>query len=113
MTPETAYVVVAIILGFFFATATAKAARKKGANATLWFVVGLLLPGLGLIIALFLEEQWTKECPRCVHRIDLHALVCGYCGHEFIRDGSHLQNRLSGRLPNHNLDRPTEIQKLC
>jgi len=55
MTPETAYAVLAIIVGFFFATATAKAARKKGANAALWFVVGLLLPGLGLVIALFLE----------------------------------------------------------
>jgi hypothetical protein len=41
-----------------------------------------------LVIALFLDEHLVKECPRCVRRVDSHARICGYCGHEFVARGS-------------------------
>jgi hypothetical protein len=88
MTPETAYVLLAVILVVFLAWATAKTARDKGGSAMHWFIAGILLPGLALVIALFLDEHLVKECPRCVRRIDSHARICGYCGHEFVAHGS-------------------------
>jgi hypothetical protein len=70
MTTETAFVLLAVILVLFLAASTAKAASDKGCSATVWFIAGVLLPGLALVVALFLDEQSVKECPRCVRRID-------------------------------------------
>jgi Uncharacterised protein family UPF0547 len=93
MTPETGYVILAAILVLFLAGATAKAANDKGCSATLWFIAGVLLPGLALVVALFLDEQLAKECPRCVRRVDANARICGYCGHDFTASGNwHVDN---------------------
>jgi hypothetical protein len=83
MTPETAYLLLAVMLVLFLAGATAKAASDKGYSAPHWFIAGLLLPGIALVVALFLDEQLLKECPRCVRRVDSNARICGYCGHDF------------------------------
>jgi hypothetical protein len=88
MTPETGYVLLAVILVLFLAGATAKAASDKGGNTTLWFIAGLLLPGLALVVALFLDKQLVKECPRCVRRISRDSRVCSYCGHDFTARGN-------------------------
>ena len=87
MTPETGYSILALILVLFLAAATAKAGSDKGGNATRWFIAGVLLPGLALVLALFLDEQSVKECPRCVRRVDPRARICGYCGHDFTARG--------------------------
>jgi zinc-ribbon domain len=88
MTPETAYVLLAVILVLFLAGATAKAANEKGYSATHWFIAGVLLPGLALVVALFLDEELVKACPICAHRIDRDARVCSYCGHDFVGRGN-------------------------
>ena len=88
MTPETGYLLLAVILVLFLAAATAKTAREKGASAMHWFIAGILLPGLALVIALFLDEHFVKECPRCVRQVDSQARICGYCGHEFVARAS-------------------------
>jgi hypothetical protein len=87
MTAETALIILAAILVLVLAVSTAKAASDKGCSATLWFIAGVLLPGLALVVALFLDEQSVKECPRCVRRIDPGARICGYCGHDFTAHG--------------------------
>ena len=70
------------------AEATAKIAGNKGANANIWFVTGILLPGVALVLALFLDDQMMKQkgCPTCCRRVDQLARICGYCGHDFRRD---------------------------
>ena len=83
MTTETALAILAVILVLVLAASTAKAASDKGCSATLWFIAGVLLPGLALVVALFLDEHSVKECPRCVRRISRDARMCSYCGHDF------------------------------
>jgi steroid 5-alpha reductase family enzyme len=62
---KLAFIVLAVILIFFLAEATAKVASNKGGKAGPWFIAGILLPGLALVLALLLDEQQlTKECPR-------------------------------------------------
>jgi rRNA maturation endonuclease Nob1 len=39
-------------------------------------------------VALFLDEQLVKECPRCVRRISRDSRVCSYCGHDFTARGN-------------------------
>jgi membrane protein YdbS with pleckstrin-like domain len=93
VTSETAVAILAVILVLVLAASTAKAASDKGCSATLWFTAGVLLPGLALVVALFLDEQSVKECPRCVRRIDSSARICGYCGHDFTAHGQlHVDN---------------------
>jgi membrane protein YdbS with pleckstrin-like domain len=88
MTTETAFGVLAVILVLFLAAATAKTASDKGCSATLWFIAGVLLPGLALVVALFLDKRLVKECPRCVRRISRDAHICSYCGHDFTARGN-------------------------
>jgi len=83
MTTETAFGILAVILVLVLAAATAKAASDKGCNATLWFIAGVLVPGVALVVALFLDERSVKECPRCVRRISRDARICSHCGHDF------------------------------
>jgi hypothetical protein len=90
MTTETALAILAVILVLVLAASTARAASDKGCSATVWFIAGVLLPGLALVVALFLDEQSVKECPRCVRRVDPGARICGYCGHDFTARGQFL-----------------------
>jgi ABC-type amino acid transport system permease subunit len=83
---KLAFVVLAIIFVFFLAKATAKVASSKGGKAGPWFTAGVLLPGLALVLAILLDEPLTKECPKCIRRVDPTARICGYCGHDFARD---------------------------
>jgi hypothetical protein len=85
VSPQTAYSILALILALVFAAATAKVASDKGTSPALWFVVGALLPGIALIVALFLEEhRSSKTCPDCARRLTPEAAVCVFCGYEFI-----------------------------
>jgi hypothetical protein len=81
-----AFIVLAVILVFFLANVTAKVASDKGGKAGPWFTAGVLLPGVALVLAILLEKQLTKECPRCIRQVDPTARICGYCGHDFARD---------------------------
>jgi hypothetical protein len=81
MSPKTAHSILALI----FAVATAKAASNKGRSPALWFVAGGLLPGVALVVALFLDEYHSfKTCPNCARRVNPEARVCGFCSYEFI-----------------------------
>ena len=85
MSPKTAYSILALILALVFAVATAKAASDKGRGPALWFVAGALLPGVALVVALFLDEVHSfKTCPNCARRVNSAASVCGFCSYEFI-----------------------------
>lgn len=83
MSPETAFGVLALILLLFLAVATAKAASDKGSSALVWFIAGLLLPGVALVIALFLDDPPTKECPNCAKRVKREARICSFCSYRF------------------------------
>jgi hypothetical protein len=83
MSPKTAYSILALI----FAVATAKAASDKGVSPALWFVAGALLPGVALVVVLFLEEYHSfKTCPNCARRVNPEARVCRFCSYELIAD---------------------------
>jgi hypothetical protein len=85
MSPKTAYGILALILALVFALATANAAKDKGRSPALWFVAGALLPGVALVVALFLEERHSfKTCPNCTRRVNPEARVCEFCSYGFI-----------------------------
>jgi UDP-N-acetylmuramyl pentapeptide phosphotransferase/UDP-N-acetylglucosamine-1-phosphate transferase len=76
-----AYVIVALAFGLV----TAIIGRSKGSSFFIWFIVGTVLPVLGLIsVFLYRVERLEPErrCPRCGHVHKLHVQVCRYCGED-------------------------------
>ena len=90
-----AYLVIALTCGI----ATGILGRAKGSSFFLWFVIGTVLPVLGLIAA-FLYRVETAEperrCPNCGRTLKLYVQVCPSCGEDlYLPDPSEVR---PGRL---------------
>jgi hypothetical protein len=73
------------LIAVSFGLATAIIGRAKGSSFFIWFLVGLVLPVIGLIaVILYRTEKAEPErrCPRCgtVHK--LYVQVCQNCGED-------------------------------
>jgi hypothetical protein len=74
-----AYAIIAVLFGI----ATGIIGRGKGSSFFIWFLVGTVLPILGLIaVILFRSEHDEPErrCPTCNKILKLHVQVCPRCG---------------------------------
>jgi hypothetical protein len=74
-----AYALIALTFGI----ATGVIGRAKGSSFFIWFLVGGVLPILGLVAVILYRgenEEPERRCPRCgaVHKI--HVQVCSRCG---------------------------------
>jgi membrane protein implicated in regulation of membrane protease activity len=57
--------------------------RIKGSSFFIWFVIGLVLPVLGLLAAVFYRsdhDEVRRQCPTCGKIIKLHDTMCMRCG---------------------------------
>ena len=71
------------MIAIMFGIGTGLVGRSKGSSFFIWFIVGAVLPLLGLIAALLYRSEDVepeRRCPRCgaVHKI--HVQVCTRCG---------------------------------
>lgn len=75
------YVVVAI----FFGLGTGVVARIKGSSFFLWFLIGAVVPVLGLVAAILYRYETAelrRQCEQCGKIVMLHDALCTRCGHE-------------------------------
>ncbi len=75
------YIAIALSLGL----ATGLVGRAKGSSFWIWFLVGAVLPGLGLIAALLYRverDEPERRCPRCGAVQKLYVQVCRSCGED-------------------------------
>jgi hypothetical protein len=75
----------ALVILTCFGLATGIIGRAKGSYFLLWFLIGFVLPVLGLIAALayrFEQEEPERRCPRCGAVQKLYVQVCNVCGEE-------------------------------
>jgi len=75
------YLFVAIAFGI----ATAYIGRSKGSSVLLWFLIGAIVPGLGLLVVLAYRDETQeprRQCPACGRVCMLHDAVCVRCGAE-------------------------------
>jgi len=75
------YVLIAVLCGI----ATGVIGRAKGSSFFIWFLVGLVLPILGLVAVILYRvesDEPERRCPRCgaVHKI--YVQVCRRCGED-------------------------------
>ena len=76
-----AYLVICLCFGL----ATAIVGKSKGSSFWMWFLIGAVVPFLGLIAALLSRREQgepERRCPRCgaVHK--LYVQVCNKCGED-------------------------------
>lgn len=74
---------VSLCLGFGLASGFT--GRIKGSSFLLWFVIGAVLPVLGLIAAVLYRYETAelrRQCENCGKIVMLHDAVCTRCGHE-------------------------------
>jgi len=73
------YVVIAVAFGL----ATGFMGKAKGSSFWIWFLVGTVLPVLGLLAAIVYRSEHTepeRQCPTCGRRLKLYVQVCPRCG---------------------------------
>ena len=74
-----------LVIAFTFGLATGIVGRAKGSSFFIWFIVGAVLPLLGLIAAVlyrFEKAEPERKCPRCGKVHKLYVQVCTRCGTE-------------------------------
>ena len=74
-----------VLIAVFFGFLTGIAGRGKGGSFVLWFVIGTVLPVIGLIAALMQrneELEPERPCPNCRNTVKLYVQICPYCGTE-------------------------------
>lgn len=72
-----------LVIAFSFGLATGIIGRGKGSSFWIWFMVGTVLPLLGLIaVVLYRSEELEPErqCPGCNKILKLYVQVCPRCG---------------------------------
>jgi hypothetical protein len=73
------------VLAFFCGLSAAVIGKLKGSSFVLWFMVGLVLPVLGTLAAVFYRSERNeprRQCPECGNVVALYDQVCMRCGRD-------------------------------
>jgi hypothetical protein len=72
-----------LLIALSFGLATGIIGRAKGSSGFIWFLVGAVLPVIGLVaVILYRSEHREPErrCPNCNKVLKLYVQVCPRCG---------------------------------
>lgn len=73
------YVIIALTSGI----ATGVIGRAKGSSFFIWFLVGTVLPLIGIVAVILYRserEEPERQCPTCSNVVKLYVQVCPRCG---------------------------------
>jgi hypothetical protein len=74
-----------LTIAFFFGLAAGVVGRMKGSSFFIWFLIGAIVPFLGLAAALLYRydtDEPERQCPRCGKVVKVHDALCTRCGEE-------------------------------
>jgi len=75
--------VIYVIFALWFGVATGTVGRIKGSSFFMWFVIGAIIPVLGLMAAVAYRSdrhELRRQCPSCGRIVKLHDAMCMRCG---------------------------------
>jgi hypothetical protein len=75
---------IAVVL-FFFGLSAGAVGKIKGSSFWIWFLIGLVLPGLGTLAAVlyrFEGKEPRRSCPECGRVEPVYVQVCPGCGRD-------------------------------
>jgi endogenous inhibitor of DNA gyrase (YacG/DUF329 family) len=72
-----------LVIAFSFGLATGIIGRAKGSSFFIWFVIGSVIPLLGLVAVIAYrvdKDEPERQCPTCGKPLKLYVQVCPRCG---------------------------------
>ena len=72
-----------LLIAVSFGLATGFIGRAKGSSFWIWFLVGTVLPAIGLVAVILYRSEKTepeRQCPTCGKVLKLYVQVCPRCG---------------------------------
>jgi hypothetical protein len=72
-----------VVLAIFCGLSAGVIGKLKGSSFWIWFLVGLVLPLLGTLAAIFYRserDEPLRQCNECGNIVPLHDQVCMRCG---------------------------------
>jgi hypothetical protein len=75
--------VIYLAFALWFGIATGVVGRIKGSSFFVWFLIGAVLPVLGLAGAVCYRserDELRRQCPTCGKVVKLHDAMCMRCG---------------------------------
>lgn len=72
-----------LVICFSFGLSTGIIGRMKGSSFVIWFIIGAVLPVIGLVCALlyrYERDELRRACPTCGAVVMLYDQVCVRCG---------------------------------
>ena len=72
-----------LFIAFCFGLATAIIGKAKGSSFWVWFLVGAVIPVLGLVAVILSrveKDEPERQCPNCHKTMKLYVQVCPRCG---------------------------------
>ena len=74
-----------VVVLFFFGLSAGAVGKIKGSSFWIWFLVGLVLPGIGTLAAVlfrFEGKEPRRACPECGRVEPQYVQVCPGCGRD-------------------------------
>jgi hypothetical protein len=72
-----------LVIACSFGLATGIIGRAKGSSFFIWFLIGAVIPLLGLIAVIAYrvdKDEPERQCPTCGKPLKLYVQVCPRCG---------------------------------
>lgn len=84
---------ITIVIWLILGIVCAGIADAKGRRTWLWGLIGILGGIFSFLIIICLPKIVpSKKCPRCANELKVEALICHYCGHDFLKQFQKQQN---------------------
>jgi membrane protein implicated in regulation of membrane protease activity len=77
--------VIYAVFALWFGLAAGVVGKIKGSSFFIWFLVGTVLPVIGLVAAVLYRsdrDELRRQCPGCGRIVKLHDAICTRCGFE-------------------------------